>query len=211
LSAPVLRLTHLSLIVAAIVLPASLLHAALQGPDKTPARGSLAGQLLVASPALGDPRFSRTVIVMVRHDRNGAMGIVINRPAQERTLASLLAALGEKDAAVEGSVRIFVGGPVQPDRGFVLHSADYQRPETMRIDGQVAVTSTRAILHDMARNEGPKKSLVAFGYAGWGPGQLEGELTLKAWFVAAPDAQLVFDADRDKVWDDAMKRRTQEL
>jgi putative transcriptional regulator len=204
-------LKRLSLIVAATLLPATLLDAALEAPRQVPQRVSLAGQLLIASPSMGDPRFYHTVILMVRHDKNGALGIVINRPRQERPLASLLDALGEKDAGVEGNVRIFAGGPVQPDVGFVVHSADYHRADTVDIDGRVAMTSSREILRDIGRQQGPKKSLVAFGYAGWGPGQLEGELALRAWFTAAADAGLVFDMDRDKVWDEAMKRRTQDL
>jgi putative transcriptional regulator len=204
-------LSRLSLIAAATFLTATLLDAALEAPRQIPERASLAGQLLIASPSMGDPRFYHTVILMVRHDKNGALGIVINRPQQERPLASLLDALGEKDAGVEGSVRIFAGGPVQPDVGFVVHSADYHRADTVDIDGRVAMTSSREILRDIGRKQGPKKSLVAFGYAGWGPGQLEGELALRAWFTAAQDAGLIFDMDRDKVWDEAMKRRTQDL
>jgi putative transcriptional regulator len=198
-------------VILACVLPATLVDAALEAPKQVPAPSSLAGQLLIAAPSMGDPRFFQTVVLMARHDKNGAFGIVINRPMGERPLASLLEALGEKDAAVEGNVRIFAGGPVQRDLGFVVHSADYHRPGTVDIDGRVAVTSNRDILRDIARKQGPKKSLIAFGYAGWGPGQLEGELTLRAWFTAAEDARLIFDEDRDKVWDEAMKRRTQDL
>jgi putative transcriptional regulator len=202
---------RLSLVVATGILPPTFREAAFQTPTQAPASGSLAGQLLIASPAMGDPRFQRTVILMVKHDRSGALGIVINRPLQERSLASLLAALGEQDTGVAGNVRIFAGGPVQPDVGFVVHSADYRRPETIDIDGRVAMTSSREILHDIGNNSGPKKTLVAFGYAGWRPGQLEEELSHGVWFTAAEDAALVFDVDRDKVWDDAMKRRTQDL
>jgi putative transcriptional regulator len=203
-------LERLSVILACVV-PATLVDAALEAPRQVPAPPSFAGQLLIAAPSMGDPRFSQTVVLMARHDKNGAFGIVINRPAGERTLASLLEALGEKQADVEGSVRIFAGGPVQREIGFVVHSADYRRPETIDIDGHVAVTSHREILRDIGRKQGPKKSLIAFGYAGWGPGQLEGEMALRAWFTAAEDARLIFDEDRDKVWDEAMKRRTQDL
>jgi putative transcriptional regulator len=122
----VISLPRLSSIAAAIFLPATLLHAAL--PAEAPERASLAGQLLIAAPRMGDPRFQQTVILMVRHDRNGALGIVINRPVGDRPLASILAALREKDTAVAGEVRIFAGGPVQPDIGFVVHSAEYHRP-----------------------------------------------------------------------------------
>ena len=203
-------LERLSVILACVV-PATLVDAALEAPRQVPAQTSLAGQLLIASPSMGDPRFTQTVVLMARHDKNGAFGIVINRPVGERPLASLLEALGEKEEGVEGSVRIFAGGPVQRDLGFVVHSADYRASGTIDVDGHVAVTSNRDILRDIARNQGPKKSLIAFGYAGWAPGQLEGEMALRAWFTAEDDEGLVFDADRDKVWDLAMKRRTQDL
>jgi putative transcriptional regulator len=203
-------LERLSVILACVV-PATLVDAALEAPREVPAPTSLAGQLLIASPSMGDPRFTQTVVLMARHDKTGAFGIVINRPVGERPLASLLEALGEKDAGVEGTVRIFAGGPVQRDLGFVVHSADYRASGTIDVDGRVAVTANRDVLRDIARKQGPKKSLIAFGYAGWGPGQLEGEMALRAWFTAQDDEGLVFDEDRDKVWDAAMKRRTQDL
>jgi putative transcriptional regulator len=199
------------LALAAIVLPASLLHAALQNPADTPGRASLAGQILIASPALRDPRFDHAVILMVRHSAGGALGIVINRPLGERPLASLLDAIGEKDNGITGSLRIFYGGPVQPELGFVIHSADYHKPETIDIDSRVAMTSSREILRDIASRRGPEKTLVAFGYAGWAAGQLENELSQRAWFTAPEDTKLIFDEDRDKVWDDAMAHRTKDL
>ena len=204
-------LQRLSLIVAAVLLSTRLLNAELPAPEEPPKPSSLAGQLLIASPAMADPRFYHAVILMVRHDQTGALGIIINRPVENRSLASLLENLGDKDTGVTGSLRIFAGGPVQTEVGFVVHSADYHRPETVDIDGRVAMTSTREILHDIANKRGPSKSLFAFGYAGWGPGQLETELGLRAWFTASEDEKLVFDEDRDKVWDDAMQRRTQDL
>lgn len=199
------------LIVVAAPLLAMLLGAALPAPTTPPERSSLAGQLLIAAPTMGDPRFYHTVVMLVLHDRNGAMGIVVNRPLLERPLASLLEALGDKDTAAAGNVRIFAGGPVQPDLGFVLHSADYRRPDTKEIDANLAMTSSVEILRDIAHGQGPKQSLVAFGYAGWGAGQLEGELEQRAWFTTPADAQLVFEEDRDKLWDKAMTRRTQDL
>jgi putative transcriptional regulator len=202
---------RLGSILAGMVLCASLVHAALPTAADNPKDGSLTGQLLIASPSMGDPRFLQTVILMVRHDRNGALGIVINRPIGDRPLASLLAALGDKDPAVAGTVRIFAGGPVEPDIGFVVHSSDYHRPDTLDIDGSLAMTSSREILRDIGNQRGPSKSLIAFGYAGWAPGQLEGELAQGFWFMSPPDGSLVFDDDRDEVWDHAMKRRTQDL
>jgi putative transcriptional regulator len=160
---------------------------------------------------MGDPRFYHAVILVVRHDRNGALGIIINRPVEDRPLSNLLEALGEKGTGVVGSVRIFAGGPVQPEIGFVLHSADYRRAETVDIDGRVAMTSSSQVLRDIGNRQGPSKGLVAFGYAGWRAGQLEGELAQRAWFMAAGDEKLIFDEDRDAVWDEAMKRRTQDL
>ncbi len=200
------------LVLAALVLPATLLHAALQAPTDTPAPApSLAGQVLIASSSLRDPRFDHAVILMVRHNADGAFGIIINRPLGERKLASLLEALGEKDSTINGTLRIFIGGPVEPQIGFVIHSADYHRPETVSVDADVAVTSSRDILLDIAHQHGPQKALVAFGYAGWGAHQLEDELGQRAWFTATPDSKLIFDEDREKVWDDAMSRRTQDL
>src|SRR5262245_27469704 len=117
-------------LVAAAML-AMLLGAALLAPPAASQRTWLAGQLLIAAPNMGDPRFYQTVVLLVLHDRNGAMGIIVNRPLEERPLASLLEALGETASGVAGSVRIFAGGPVQPELGFVLHSADYHRPETV--------------------------------------------------------------------------------
>ena len=198
-------LKHLGLVGAAVLLPLT------QAPAESRLPQSLSGQLLIASPSMSDPRFDQAVVLVVRHDQNGALGIVINRPVQDRPLAALLQALGEKSPTVTGNVRIFAGGPVQPDIRFVVHSADYRRRDTIDIDGHIAVTSSREILRDIGDNRGPAKTLIAFGYAGWGPGQLEGELEHRAWFTAPEDSKLIFDQDRDKVWDEAMKRRTQEL
>ena len=199
------------LALAAILLPAAIVHAALQDPAGTPGQASLAGRLLIASPVLRDPRFDHTVILLVRHSPGGALGIVLNRPLGERPLASLLEAIGERNSGVTGNLRIFSGGPVQPEIGFVIHSADYHGPETVDIDGRIAMTSSREILRAIVDKHGPQKILVAFGYAGWGAGQLEAELAQRAWFTAPQDSKLIFDEDRDKVWDDAMAHRTQDL
>jgi len=206
-----ISLQRLGSMLAGIFLCATLVHAALPTLADKPDRGSLTGQLLIASPSMGDPRFSQMVVLMVRHDHNGAFGIVINRPLGDRPLASLLAALGEKDPATAGTVRIFAGGPVEPDIGFVVHSTDYRRPDTVDIDANLALTSSREILRDIGNQRGPAKSLIAFGYAGWAAGQLEGELAQNFWFTTPQDGSLVFDDDRDEVWDRAMKRRTQDL
>jgi putative transcriptional regulator len=190
---------------------ALLLAAALPIAAQTPAPVSLAGQLLVASPSMGDPRFDRTVILMVRHNKDGAFGIVVNRPVGERPLAGLLEMLGEKDATVAGKVRIFAGGPVQPELGFVIHSTDYHGPGTVDINARLAMTSSRDILRDIGNAKGPKQSLIAFGYAGWAPGQLEAELARRDWSIAPGESKLIFDEDRDKVWESGYSQRTQDL
>jgi putative transcriptional regulator len=199
------------LVAALSLLPATLLRAALPTPAQSPPPASLAGQLLIAAPAMSDPRFDRAVILMVRHSQTGALGIAINQPLGERPLAMVLDALGEKDSGASGTVRIFMGGPVQPEVGFVIHSSDYRVSGTLDLDGHVAMTANREILRDIAHGGGPGKRLIAFGYAGWGPGQLEGEMANRFWFAASADAKLIFDEDRAKVWDEAMKRRTQDL
>jgi putative transcriptional regulator len=176
-----------------------------------PEFASLTGQLLIAAPTIGDPRFARTVILMVRHDKEGALGIVINRPVEERSIASLLEAPGEDVSGISGSLRIFAGGPVQPELGFVVHSAEYRLDETLDVDGRVAMTANRQILRDIGHNRGPVKSLFALGYAGWGPGQLEGEFARHDWFTTPEEPRLIFDDDRANLWEDAMARRTRDL
>ena len=204
-------LRRLGLIVAAIVLQTALLKAALPGPEEAPARPSLAGQLLVAAPSMGDPRFERAVILIVQDDPTGAVGIVVNKPIGERSLASLFEALGQKAGDLAGDVRVFSGGPVQPEVGFVVHSADYHRPGTVTINDRLSMTSSLEVLRDIGKKRGPAKSLVAFGYAGWGAGQLEDEIEKGAWGTAEADPTLIFDEDKGKVWDDAWEHRTQHL
>ena len=135
---------------------------------------------------MGDPRFERTVILIVEHGPSGAMGLVINKPVGERPLASVLEALGQKDGDVTGNVRVFAGGPVRPEVGFVVHSSDYRRPETVAITDHLSITSSIAILQDIGAKRGPAKVLVTFGYAGWGPDQLEHEIEEHAWGTVRP-------------------------
>jgi putative transcriptional regulator len=198
------------LVLALIAAPAAL-FAAPSDPTGTPPTPSLKGQFLIATPAMRDPRFDHAVILMVLHDRDGAFGIVINRPLGEKPLVDILAAFGKKDAAATGNIPVFLGGPVQPQVSFAIHGADYRRPETRVIDSRLAATPSSEVLDDIARNQGPAKSLIAFGYAGWGPGQLESELSRNVWYTAPADQGIVFDDDRDKVWEHAAARRTQDL
>src|ERR1043166_7199866 len=197
-------ITRARLIIAAALAVACLFHVERPAAQD----GSLAGQFLIASPSMGDPRFQRTVILMVRHDRNGAFGIVINKPVGERPRPDIL---GADDKEARGTVKLHYGGPVEPQAGFVIHSANSRRANTVDIDAQVAITSSREILHDIGRGTGPGKSLIAFGYAGWAPGQLEGEIAGRAWYVSPATQSLIFDEDREKVWDIATSHRTQDL
>lgn len=202
---------RLALVAAAFLLHTARLDAALpEKPDDT-AKASLAGQILVAAPAMGDPRFDHAVILIVQDDASGALGIVLNKPLEEQPLADLLKSVGEDNAGVTGSVRIFSGGPVQPEVGFVLHSAEYRQPETQAINKSLSMTSSVKILRDIGHQAGPLKILVAFGYAGWGPDQLDKEIETGAWATAKSDPATVFDADRDRLWDDVWNRRTQHL
>jgi putative transcriptional regulator len=193
-----------------VAAPAALFGAT--PPDTDPTQGRfLAGQLLVASPSMSDPRFRETVIVMVRHGRDGAMGLVINRPVGEQPLTTLLQAFGDDGAGTSGSVPVYVGGPVQKELAFVLHSRDYRRAGTIDVTGEVAMTGNRVIVRDIAAKTGPKQFMLVFGYAGWGAGQLEGELARNHWYTAPLDQALVFEAPREKVWELAVERRTRDL
>ena len=187
----------------AIVTPAAVLHAALPTAPEVSGRTSFAGQLLIASPSLGDP-FDHAVILIAQHDRNGALGIVINRPVARRPIATVLAALGADAAGVTDSVLIFLGGPVSPNIAFALHSTEYHGSHTHEIDGHVALSDAAAVLREIGIGHGPKQSLIAFGYAGWAPQQLDDELARGSWVAAPENPALVFDTDRAKVWTDAL-------
>jgi putative transcriptional regulator len=192
---------------AAMAVSATALHASLPTSQDVSGRTSVAGQLLIATAAMRGPPFEHSVILVVQHNKDGALGIVINRPLEERSIANLLDAFGADASGVSGNVRVYVGGPVDPQIGFVLHSVDYHSDDDMDVDGRVALTSGPEILRDIGLGKGPRQSLVAFGYAGWGPSQLDDELLKGAWTVVPEDPSLVFDDDRAKVWTDAMARR----
>jgi putative transcriptional regulator len=204
-------LSRLILILTAIVVPGTFLNAAQPCCVQAPVNDSLAGQLLIASPAIRDPHFDHAVILVVRHNNDGAMGIVINMPTEERPLANILEMVGEKDTNVTGKVQLFAGGPVQPELGFVIHSSDYRGPGTIDVNERVLMTSNSRILRDIGNNKGPQKSLIAFGYAGWAAHQLDDELRRRVWFTTPADVNLIFDENREKLWESAYARRAQDL
>ena len=164
----------------------------------------LTGQLLVAMPQMRDPRFARSVIYMCAHSPDGAMGLVVNRRVGSITFDDLLQQLNIGPNKRNDEIRIHFGGPVEQGRGFVLHSSDYLQSGSLRVDEQVALTATLDILKEMAAGGGPRRSLLALGYAGWGPGQLDAEIQANGWLSVSSDEALVFDADLEHKWERAI-------
>jgi len=177
-------------------------------PGEAPQAGSLAGRFLVATPKLKDPNFDHTVVYLIEHDASGAMGLVINRVVARGPLNRLLADLGvESEAAPSEEIRIHYGGPVEPSRAFVLHSSDYHSADTVQLADGIAVTGSLDVLEDIAAGQGPKQRLLAVGYAGWAPDQLERELAAGAWVTVPADEALLFDDRIETKWQRAMQRR----
>lgn len=167
----------------------------------------LDGKLLVAMPGMGDPRFEKAVILICAHSEEGAMGLIVNRPAPDLTFASLLEQLSIPRVPHGRDIRVHTGGPVERGRGFVLHSSDYAGgAATMRIEGGYGMTATLDILEALARGDGPARALLALGYSGWGPGQVEDEIKANGWLVVDGSADLVFSADDGGKWAGALKR-----
>ncbi len=166
--------------------------------------GYIEGQLLIAMPTMADPRFERTVIFLCAHSAAGAMGLVINKPLTNITFPELIEQLGIQDVPSRDDIRLHFGGPVETGRGFVLHSGEYRHDSTLLVAEEMALTATMDILQDMAGGCGPRRSLLALGYAGWGPGQLDSEIQANGWLHVGPDDQLVFGDDLDGRWEQAI-------
>ena len=164
------------------------------------ASGYLTGQLLIAMPSMSDPRFARSVIYLCAHSEDGAMGLVINRELGSLSFGDLLKQLGVEQSAGADNVPVHFGGPVETGRGFVLHSSDYRQDGTLVVEGEVALTATIDVLRAIAEGKGPHRRLLALGYAGWAPGQLEAELQANGWLAVAADSELVFDRNLDGKW-----------
>jgi len=178
--------------------------------DVTPGGGggpSLAGKLLIAMPNMGDLRFRRTVIYMCAHSPDGALGLIINKHAGQISFPDLLEQLDMKCAPGTEHIRIQLGGPVETGRGFILHTDDYfLKGVTMPVREHVGLTTSMDILRDMAEGRGPQKVLVALGYSGWGPGQLEYEIQGNAWLHCNADTDLIFSASLEGKWDAALAK-----
>lgn len=161
----------------------------------------LTGQLLIAMPHLVEQPFERTVIYMCHHNEDGAMGIVLNKLLGSVTFPELLEHLGIDAPQPESEISIHFGGPVETGRGFVLHSSDYVRDGTSLVDDDLALTATIDIVQAIADGGGPRQSLLALGYAGWGPGQLDSEIQANGWLSVPADETLVFGDNLDTTWE----------
>lgn len=167
----------------------------------------LTGKLLIAMPEMGDPRFEHSVVFLCSYGSDGAMGLIVNKPAREVELADLLKQLEIKpDRPERGRMPVYFGGPVETARGFVLHSADYDANlHSMKIGDGFSMTATMDILEDIATGQGPERALLMLGYAGWGPGQLESEIAMNGWLTTDADPDLVFGGPDDAKWEAALK------
>jgi putative transcriptional regulator len=182
--------------------------------EKGGGRGYLDGQMLIAMPTMRDERFSRSVIYVCAHSSEGAMGIVVNQPAANINFPDLLVQLEVIPAADliqlprrAGGVKVLKGGPVETGRGFVLHSADFFiENSTLPIDEGICLTATLDILKAIARGDGPASALLALGYAGWAPGQLETEIQENGWLHCSADPELIFGPDIEGKYEKALKK-----
>lgn len=163
------------------------------------------GKLLIAMPGMGDPRFEKSVILICSHSDKGAMGLIVNKPAEDVSFPDLLTQLEIDSGETTNSPMICFGGPVEGARGFVLHTTDYRQEEsTIDVPGGFAMTATIDILQDIAKGAGPKRALLALGYSGWSPGQLEDEITRNGWLTCDADMDLVFADDDVGKWTNAL-------
>jgi putative transcriptional regulator len=189
------------------------MRAARKSSEK-PGRGYLDGQMLIAMPSMRDERFTRSVIYVCAHSSEGAMGIVVNQPAANINFPDLLVQLEVIPASDliqlprrAGTVKVLRGGPVETGRGFVLHSADFFiENSTLPIDDGICLTATLDILKAIARGDGPASALLALGYAGWAPGQLETEIQENGWLHCPADPELIFGQDTEAKYEKALKK-----
>ena len=166
----------------------------------------LDGQLLIAMPGMGDLRFERSVIFLCAHSAEGAMGLIVNKPAPELSFADLLEQLEIPASMDLKGTRVHFGGPVEHGRGFVLHTAEYRVEESsLHVSPAFSMTATVDVLQDIAKGAGPAQALLALGYSGWGPGQLESEIQANGWLTAPADVNLVFGTSDAEKWGAALR------
>lgn len=166
----------------------------------------LEGKLLIAMPGMGDPRFDRSVIFICAHSGDGALGLIVNKPAPRLKFDALLRQLEIDAGPPKRDIRVHFGGPVENGRGFVLHSGDYTSDDsTLHVSDDFGMTATLDILQALATGEGPENALLALGYSGWGPGQLEAEILENGWLSCDASPELVFGGSDDDKWAAALK------
>jgi putative transcriptional regulator len=166
----------------------------------------LTGQLLIAMPSMADPRFQQSVIYVCAHTPEGAMGLVLNRPIVKPTFDDLLKQLQVAPVPPVREIKLCAGGPVENARGFVLHTSDWTGEGSLKVDDSTALTASLDVLKVIAEGGGPRECILALGYAGWGPGQLDLELQQNAWLSVSADELLLFDNDHDTKWRRALAK-----
>ncbi len=167
--------------------------------------GYLEGQLLVATPLVVGDFFTHSVIYLFAHNAHGAMGVIVNKPLEMVHYASLFAQLGIEVTPQAQDLPVYLGGPVEESRGFVLHSADYNSGDGLVHENKIALTASTQILKDIAAGKGPARRMLTIGYAGWAPGQLESEIEANSWITVAATPDLIFGTDDDAKWAVAAK------
>ena len=166
----------------------------------------LEGQMLIAMPGMDDARFQRTLIYMCAHSDQGAMGLVVNKAMNNISFPDLMEQLGIQGKGIERDIQVFFGGPVEQSRGFVLHSSDYAQDASLVVNEEYSLTASVDVLQAIADGKGPSKCLMALGYAGWAPGQLESELRSNGWLHVPADNELVFGSDYQGKWPAAVAK-----
>jgi putative transcriptional regulator len=168
--------------------------------------GYLTGQLLIAMPSMSDPRFSQSVIYLCAHSAEGAMGLVLNRPIAKPSFDELLEQLRVAPVPAVRQIALCAGGPVENARGFVLHTADWSGEGSLQVDDATALTASLDVLKAIAEGGGPRQCVLALGYAGWGPGQLDEEFQQNAWLSVPADETILFDPEHDTKWRRALAK-----
>lgn len=169
--------------------------------------GFFSGQLLIAMPGISDPRFERALILVCAHDEQHAMGLALNHPVEGLSVADLLERLDIADEVKAAPDLVLIGGPVERERGFVLHTDDYGSEHSIDVGPGLTLTATRDVLEAMAQASGhPRKAILALGYAGWGPGQLENEIKENVWLTCDPDEALIFGGEHERKWTRALAK-----
>jgi putative transcriptional regulator len=173
--------------------------------DPTREEGFLEGKFLVALPGMPDPRFERSVILMCAHSSKGAMGLIVNKPVEGMAFGFLMEKLGIKVTADTLHTPVLFGGPVETERGLIVHSSEFATGSSTRITSEISVTGTIDVLTAIAQGHGPERAVFALGHAGWGPGQIENELRSNSWVHCDCDKDILFAAEPDAKWSAALR------